>query len=396
MQCLINKNILLGITGSIAAYKSVELARLFIKAGANVRIIMSEEAKRFVTPLTFEAITGNNVLHVETESWAKDANHIHITKWADCFLIAPATANTINKLAHGFADNLLLQTALANTKPLLIAPAANTHMIEHPATQTALQILSQRGAKIIDPISKLLACKDEGNGALAEPETIFWHTARILLQDKAWHSKKVIITGGGTIEKIDDVRCLSNFSSGKMAEALAMALYIKGATVTLISSATPYHELLPITRIPFSSSLSLKEELSSRIDDSDYLFMAAAVNDYVLTQPHKGKLKKEDLGDQWNITLSKNIDILASIDKTKIKTIGFKAEMDATVAQNNARKMLTAKNLDAVCLNVLNHDNMFGSDYNAVTFITKESDTQIPLNDKLTVALRLVELSQAL
>lgn len=396
MDFLNNRNILLGITGSIAAYKSAELARLFIKAGANVRVIMSEDAKRFITPLTFEAITGNEVLHVETESWSNDANHIHITKWAECFVIAPATANTINKLAQGFADNLLLQTALANTKPLLIAPAANTNMVEHPSTQNAITLLKERGAILIDPISKLLACKDEGNGALAEPDTIFWHTARVLLQEDAWQNKNAIITGGGTIEKIDDVRCLGNFSSGKMAEALSIALYLKGANVTLLSSAMPFHELLPITRESYSTSDTLEKNLQQHLSDGSILFMAAAVSDYLPSSNHTGKLKKENLGDTWNLELTQNKDILASIDKKNITSIGFKAEMDESVAYDNAKKMLEKKNLDAVCLNVLTSTNSFGSNHNSITFITKEKSTTLPLTDKLSLALDLVELAKEL
>lgn len=233
MELLKGKNILLGVSGSIAIYKALEIVRLFVKAGANVRVIMSEDAKKFVTPLSFETLSSNIVLHEQTQSWANDNNHIHINKWADIFLIAPATANTINKLANGIADNLLTSTALASTKQILIAPAANTAMLLHECTQNSLKKLQTFGYKIIDSEDKLLACNDKGIGALANLDTIFYSTVKELLKKLFWEGKKVIVTGGGTVEKIDDVRYLSNFSSGKMAQSLCKALYIYGANVVL-------------------------------------------------------------------------------------------------------------------------------------------------------------------
>ncbi|MBP6498201.1 MAG: bifunctional phosphopantothenoylcysteine decarboxylase/phosphopantothenate--cysteine ligase CoaBC, partial [Campylobacteraceae bacterium] len=227
------KKILLGVTGSIAIYKSLELIRLFIKAGAQVKVIMSEEAKRFIAPLTFEAISQNEVLHVKTESWSNELNHIHIGKWADIFVIAPVSVNTLNKLSHGIADNLLSQTAIAFNKPIVIAPSANTNMMLNPITQESLAKLQSLGYEIVAPQTKLLACNDEGMGALADVEKIFYKSASLLLEDAFWKEKEAIITGGGTVEKIDDVRCLSNFSSGKQAAALALAFYLKGAQVSL-------------------------------------------------------------------------------------------------------------------------------------------------------------------
>ncbi|MBV5278011.1 MAG: bifunctional phosphopantothenoylcysteine decarboxylase/phosphopantothenate--cysteine ligase CoaBC, partial [Campylobacteraceae bacterium] len=203
---LAGKKVLLGVTGSIAIYKSLELIRLFIKAGAKVKVIMSEEAKRFITPLTFEAISQNTVLHVETESWSNELNHIHIGKWADIFVIAPVSVNTINKLSHGIADNLLTQTAIAFNKQILIAPSANTNMMMNPITIESLAKLKTLGYAIVSPQTKLLACNDEGMGALADVEKIFYTSASLLLEESFWKGREVIITGGGTIEKIDDVR----------------------------------------------------------------------------------------------------------------------------------------------------------------------------------------------
>ncbi|HHB93607.1 MAG TPA: bifunctional phosphopantothenoylcysteine decarboxylase/phosphopantothenate--cysteine ligase CoaBC, partial [Campylobacterales bacterium] len=231
------KNILLGVTGSISAYKACEVARLFIKSGASVQVVMTPSAERFVSSLTFEALTRNQVLTENSESWATKLNHIDIGKSADLFVIAPTTANTINKLSKGIADNILLQTALAFNKPLLIAPSANTNMIENHYTVGSLKMLTVNEVTIISPQSKLLACGDEGNGGLAEPLEIFYQTAKQLLISDFWRDRKVVVTGGGTREKIDDVRYLSNFSSGKMANSLATALYLKGADVCLITTA---------------------------------------------------------------------------------------------------------------------------------------------------------------
>ena len=186
-----NKKVLIGVTASIAIYKTLELIRLLIKAGAQTRVIMSEDAKKFITPLTFEAISQNCVLHVETESWANDNNHIHIGKWADILVIAPATANTINKLAHGIADNLLIQTLLAFNKQVLFAPSANTNMLMHPSTVESIKKLKNYGYKIIDAQEKLLACNDKGNGAMAEPEEIFFNICSSLLKDNFWSGKNI-------------------------------------------------------------------------------------------------------------------------------------------------------------------------------------------------------------
>ncbi|MCD6432994.1 MAG: bifunctional phosphopantothenoylcysteine decarboxylase/phosphopantothenate--cysteine ligase CoaBC, partial [Sulfurimonas sp.] len=231
-----DKKILLGVTGSIAVYKSLELVRLFVKAGADVRVVMSEAAKKFVTPLTFETLTSNRVLDDSNESWVIDHNHIKTTEWADLFVIAPATANTIAKLANAIADNMLLQCALAYPLTKVIAPSANTNMIKNPITQANLKMLGIANYEIIDTQTKELACKTMGDGAMGEPMDIFYSCAKVLLKDEFWADRMVIVTGGGTIEKIDDVRYLSNFSSGKMASSLATALYCKGADVNLIAT----------------------------------------------------------------------------------------------------------------------------------------------------------------
>ena len=407
-----SKNILVGVTGSIAIYKSLELIREFIKNGANVKVVMSKSAKKFITPLTFEALTRNRVLDKESESWSDENNHIDIGKWADIFVIAPATANTINKLNHGIADNLLLQTALAFSKMIILSPAANTNMITNNATKASLKMLKLLNYKIVEPVEKVLACGDEGVGALAEVRDIYYATVRELFKDEFWINRKVVVSGGGTIEKIDDVRYLSNFSSGKMASNLALALYLKGAEVCLVSSKFPIQLPSEIYTLDYEDSQELKEYLidcirvakkgvmtkATLMDDSvphivqktPYLFMAAAVSDYKPKYPQKGKLKKENLGDEWDLKLIKNEDILTSLNKDGIISIGFKAEMDEGVALYNAKEMLNKKGLDAVCLNLVSK-NSFGSEENEIIFMTKDEEVKISQADKLQISLKLLD-----
>ncbi|AXX93533.1 bifunctional phosphopantothenoylcysteine decarboxylase/phosphopantothenate--cysteine ligase CoaBC [Malaciobacter molluscorum LMG 25693] len=394
-----NKKILLAVTGSIAIYKALELIRLYIKAGAIVKVIMTDSAKKFINPITFEAISQNRVLEKNTESWDKnsDYNHIDIGKWADIFVIAPASANTINKISNGIADNLLTQTVLAYPKIKILSPAANTNMITNPITQNSIKNLKLANFKIVQTQIKELACKDVGDGAMAEPQEIFYETARELLKDQYWSNREVVLSGGGTIEKIDDVRYISNFSSGKMASSLSLALYLKGANVTLVS--TRGYENLPnsINVIPVQSSLDMYESLVSTINLAKnkmnkskkvYLFMVAAISDYLPLNKEEGKLKKELLGNSWDLKLKQNIDILNTLEKSELISIGFKAETDETVAFENAQNMLVNKNLDAVCLNVLNEENTFGSNNNKIELILKDksfsfSASKIELSSEL-------------
>ncbi len=407
------KKILIGVTGSIAAYKACELVRLYLKAGAEVRVVMSESAKRFVSPLTFEALSGHKVLHLETESWESDLNHIGIGEWADLFIIAPATANTINKMSNGIADNLLLQTALAYPRTLLLCPAANTRMIEHPVTVASMKLLKLHRIEVVEPHSGLLACQTVGNGAMAEPETIFAVSLKHLFEDEYWKNRRVVVTGGGTIERIDDVRYLSNFSSGKMAEALVTALYAKGADVCYITTKEP-QAIPPVHVIKVESAKEMMQYIQDSlrvakkgvltkpsfhsetgrpelVQKAPWLFMAAAVSDYTPAFAQRGKLKKEALGDTWRLELVKNPDILASIDKTGIKTLAFKAEMDARKALEHARRALVEKKVDAVALNILDAEHGFGSDTNAITLVTEEERVEIPRSTKTDVALALLE-----
>ncbi len=414
---LTGRQIGLAVTASVSIYKALELIRLYTKAGAKVRVVMSEEAKKFVAPLMFESLSSHIVLHSGTESWADENNHIGLAKWAEVFVVAPATANTIAKLANATADNLLLQTLLASVAPKVLAPAANTAMMEHPITKANLKMLSLCGYDIVDSKVKTLACGDIGNGALANVEDIFLATARALLKDEFWEYRNVAVTGGGTMERIDDVRYIGNFSSGKMADALATALYIKGADVRLLTSKTALEESALIKTIRFEGAKELSDRLNSllegarlpkstkpslltsepvrHISKEPYLFMASAVGDFAPTQKVSGKIKKEGL-DAFALELSKTDDIIKSLSKENIKTVAFKAEMDGTNALSAAKGALISKGVDAVCLNVLGGDINFGSDENEVVFVTQKDEIKIEKADKLSVAFAILENAKRL
>jgi len=416
MNLLENKNILIGITGSIAIYKSLELIRLYIKAGANVKVIMTPAAKKFINPITFETISQNKILDDTNEDWSFDTqnNHIAIGKWADLFVIAPCSANTINKLSNGIADNILLQTALAYSDVKLLCPAANTNMMENPLTSASLKMLKLCNFKIINTVTKELACKDIGNGAMAEVSDIYHATCRELLKDDYWSNRKVVMNSGATIEKIDDVRFISNFSSGKMATSLATALYYRGADVFFIhssSSVTPdissMHKLqlddtasmlaviedaIRIAKKGILSQATLMDNSTVElIQKKPYFFGVAAISDYIPKFPQNGKMKKADIGDTWDLQLKQNIDILSSINKEDIYTIGFKAEMDKNKAKDNAVNMLKSKNIDGVCLNILDNTNKFGSDTNKIELILKDNTSSYFEGSKLDVSLKILE-----
>ncbi len=414
---LTGKSVLLGVTGSISAYKSCDIARLFVKSGAQVHVVMTSSAERFVSALTFEALTRNPVLTESSESWSSDLNHIDIGKKCDVFVIAPATANTLNKLSKGIADNILTQTALAFAGEMLVAPAANTQMLKNHYTTGSLKMLGVNDYTIIEPQEKLLACGDIGSGALAEPSEIFFETAKALLKEDFWKDRRIVVTGGGTREKIDEVRYLSNFSSGKMAKSLCLSLYLKGADVCYITSmgneglpqsiytidVEDTEELLDYTkdaiRVAKKGKMSKPSMNSSDrhlIQKEPYLFMVAAVSDFTPKFPQEGKLKKSMLGESWNIELKQTPDILSSLDKMDIKTIAFKAEMDPKNGLANAQALLEEKHVDAVCYNLLNNSDSFGTSDNEITFITKEKTIPLGKTDKQTLSIKILDEAKTL
>ena len=384
-----NKKILLAVCGSIAFYKAFEILSLLKKKGADVYVALSDGALEFCSVSGFEALSEHKVLSSQTQNWQDGVNHIAYSKM-DLVLIAPASVNTINKLTAGICDNVFMQTLIAASHvPLVVAPAANNNMIEHFSTQNSLEILKKNGALIVEPVFKTLACGDVGKGGLANPEVIV-EAAIKKLSRPLFAGKKVVITGGATTEKIDDVRAITNFSSGKMAMALARAFYYAGADVMLLASFEAENE--PFKILKFSSSSELLELCKSECESANLLVMCAAVSDFMPTKID-GKIKKEDVGEILSLSLKRNVDILQSLKELKCKKIGFKLEISSESAHKNARAMLEQKGLDAVCLNILGEKNGFASEQNEVNFITKNSETLLPLAAKDEIARHIVELA---
>ena len=384
-----NKKILLAVCGSIAFYKAFEILSLLKKQGADVYVALSDGALEFCSVSGFEALSEHKILSSQTQNWQDGVNHIAYSKM-DLVLIAPASVNTINKLTAGICDNVFMQTLIAASHvPFVVAPAANNNMIEHFATQNSLEILKKNGALVVEPVLKTLACGDVGKGGLASPEVIV-EAAIKRLSKPLFAGKKVVITGGATTEKIDDVRAITNFSSGKMARALARAFYYAGAEVKLLASFETANE--PFESFKFSSSSELLELCKSECEGANLLVMCAAVSDFVPTKID-GKIKKEDVGESLNLSLKRNVDILQSLKEFKCKKIGFKLEISNESALKSARSMLEKKALDAVCLNILGEKNGFASEQNEVNFITKNSEILLPLASKDEIAGRIVELA---
>ena len=384
-----NKKILLAVCGSIAFYKAFEILSLLKKQGADVYVALSDGALEFCSVSGFEALSEHKILSSQTQNWQDGVNHIAYSKM-DLVLIAPASVNTINKLTAGICDNVFMQTLIAASHvPLVVAPAANNNMIEHFATQNSLEILKKNSALVVEPVLKTLACGDVGKGGLASPEVIV-EAAIKRLSKPIFAGKKVVITGGATTEKIDDVRAITNFSSGKMARALARAFYYAGAEVKLLASFETANE--PFDSLKFSSSSELLELCKSECEETNLLVMCAAVSDFVPTKID-GKIKKENVGESLNLNLKKNVDILQSLKEFKCKKIGFKLEISNENALKSARSMLEKKELDAVCLNILGEKNGFASEQNEVNFITRGGETLLPLASKDEIAGRIVELA---
>ncbi|MDD7599550.1 MAG: bifunctional phosphopantothenoylcysteine decarboxylase/phosphopantothenate--cysteine ligase CoaBC [Campylobacter sp.] len=395
--------ITLCVSSSISFYKAFEILSLLRRANAKVRVAMSEQTLKFCSPLAFEALSGECVLVGDNKPLA----HIEYAK-CDLMIIAPATANTINKIALGIADNAMLSCILACRAPKLIAPAANTAMLENPATQNSLKVLKERGFVVVSSCEKTLACGDVGKGALASPKDIVLSAARMLGTNSRISSinsripsansriSKVIITAGACYEMIDDVRAITNLSSGKMGLALAFAYYLRGFDVTLISSAQNLPKSMEnLEFLSFKRSADLLEILKNKkLAKDDLLVMAAAISDYIPSQKAKGKIKKS--GTNLNLELKENIDILSSLKELKCKKIGFKMEMDEQSALSSAKNMLENKALDAVCLNVLKAQNYFGSEQNEVLFITKNSQKMLKMASKHEIAAQIAKLSENL
>lgn len=377
------------MSGGIAVYKALELVRFFKKRGARVKVVMSEGAERFVGALSFETLSGEVVLKEGSESWSENgANHISYATWADVCVIAPCTMNTLSKLAYGIADNVMLSTLLACNAPKLIAPSANTVMYLSPQAQSAMQRVQELGMKIISAREDLLACGVVGVGAMAEVEEIGYEVARELLNHSFWRDKNVVLSGGGSSESIDEVRCISNHSSGLQASYLALALYLLGANVTLVTSKTPIFLPSGIRVKKAQSTQEFFESISESVSENGYYFGVGAMSDFKPKITHSGKIKKSQ---GLEVEFVPTIDILKSLQGKNLTKIGFKAEKDKQEAKQYAQKMLEEKGCEYVCLNVIEQENAFGSTHNAISVIGRERSKDFALQDKLSLCFALLE-----
>lgn len=398
MKVLENKRIILGVTGSIAAYKTVTLASSLTKAGALVDVILTDAASKLVSPITFSSVTGRKA-YVDDDLWKVDDHvlHIELGENNDALLIAPATANTIAKMAHGMADNLLTLTALASRTAPLIALAMDGGMYSHPATQENLEILEKREVEIWGPAAGHLASGLSGKGRMLEPDQLLGHLRCWLGRNGILKGKKVVITAGGTQEPIDPVRVIGNKSSGKQGFAIAQAALDQGAEVILISAPVTLAEPIGVSLIPVKTANEMAEAVFSESSDADLLIMAAAVADYKPTRNAEHKIKK-DQGGLDVIHLERTVDILKKVasirEKKKIGpavVIGFAAETENLL--ENAKSKLEIKKLDLIAANdVSRQDRGIGSDKNQVILIWKDGQTrELPVMEKSDISDELIQ-----
>ena len=377
--------VVLGVTGGIAAYKACDLVSRLVKDGAKVRVVLTANAARFVPPLSFEALSGNPA-YVDTFAPRAEMEHIALAKWADAFVIAPASANCLAKLAAGIADDLLSTTALAMTAPLLIAPAMNANMWRHPATQANLRTLLARGARTVGPDSGRLACGDDDVGRMSQPEWIVEALAALLRPRRDFEGRRVLVTAGPTIERIDPVRYITNRSSGKMGYAIAEAARDRGAEVTLVSGPVRLDPPAGVALVSVESSAQLCEAVLGRGDWADVVIQAAAPADFRPVRMAEQKIKKT--GEGMTLALENTTDIAAELGRRKRPgqvLVAFAAETSDMV--QNAQGKLLRKNADLIVANdVSRADAGFATDDNAVTLITAHDARELPLMSKRDVA----------
>ena len=385
------KHILLGITGSIAAYKAAMLCRLLRVAGAEVKVVMTPTAKEFITPVTMATLSKNPIAvefyNPENGDWH---SHISMGEWADCYLIAPATANTLAKMAYGIADNLLLTTYLSARCQTVVAPAMDCDMFCHQATQENLAKLRERGVVILESPEGELASGLMGKGRMMEPEQIVEAVDRLLSAKQSLAGKRVMVTAGATIEAIDPVRYISNHSTGKMGYAIAESLARRGAEVVLVSGKTALQTPQGVRRVDVCSAEDMYEASVAEFEACDCAVMCAAVADYTPVEVSATKIKKSDTS--FSIELRKTKDIALELGKVKgaRKIVGFALETDNE--QVNAEKKLTEKRLDMIVLNSLRDEGAgFGHDTNKVSFIDATRREELPLLPKSEVAERIVD-----
>lgn len=386
------KTVLLGITGSIAAYKIAYLASALKKLHADVHVLMTENATNFINPITFETLTDNKCL-VDTfdRNFQFQVEHVSIAKKADVVMIAPASANVIGKIANGLADDMLTTTVMACRCQKIFAPAMNTAMYENPIVQDNIRKLKHYGYEVITPASGYLACGDTGAGKMPEPEMLLEYILKEAAFDKDLSGKKILVTAGPTQEAIDPVRCLTNHSSGKMGYAIAKMAMLRGAEVTLVSGPTAIEPPLFVKVVPVVSAKDMFEAVTGASDQQDIIIKAAAVADYRPKQVSEDKVKKKD--DQVSIELERTDDILKYLGQHKKDgqfLCGFSMETKDMIG--NSRAKLEKKNLDMVAANNLKVKGAgFQGDTNVLTLITQDEEVSLPLMSKEDAALKILD-----
>ena len=385
--------VVLGVTGGIAVYKACELLRLLQKRGIDVFVVMTRNACRFVAPLTFETLSGHPVA-VDTfdrpQTW--EVEHIALAKRADLFLIAPATANIMGKMACGIADDMLSTTVMATRAPVLVAPAMNTGMWENAAVQQNVKTLRARGVEIVAPVSGHLACGDSGAGKLEDVAVIAERACELLFAKKDMEGLRVMVTAGPSREALDPVRYISNRSSGKMGYAIAQAAQKRGAEVTLLSGPVAIEAPQGVKLVPFTTTQELLDRASELAQEQDLLIQAAAPADYRAKEIAPQKIKKQG-GEPMTFTLVENPDVAATLGKAKRSGqvfVGFAAETNDVLA--HARDKLARKNLDMIVANDVTRPGAgFDVDTNIVTLITKDGQEALPMMSKAEVAQRILD-----
>ena len=386
------KTILLGVTGGIAAYKAAALASALVKQHAAVEVIMTQHATEFITPLTFEQLTGRRTMvNTFDRNFTHQVEHISLAERTDLVIIAPATANVCAKLAHGLADDMLTTTVLACRCPKLIAPAMNTNMYENPVTQDNLKLLQHYGWEVIEPASGRLACGAVGKGKLPEPEILLEHVLRHVAMPHDLAGKHVLVTAGPTQEALDPVRYLTNHSTGKMGCSIAKMAMLRGAEVTLICGPMTVQPPVFINVVPVTSAQDMFDAVASLAPNADFIFKAAAVADYTPSEYQDNKIKKSDT--DLSIPLKRTQDILKYLGQHRTSgqiICGFSMETQNLV--ENSRKKLDSKHVDMICANNLKVDGAgFGVDTNVITLITKDSITELPLLSKDAAANAILD-----
>lgn len=386
------KTVILGVTGGIAAYKSAYLTSLLVKAGADVQVIMTEHAREFISPLTFEGLT-NQRCHTDTfdRNHEYSTEHISLASRADAVIIAPATANVIARLACGIADDMLTTTVLACDCPKIIVPAMNTRMYENPVTQENMEKLRGYGMTVVEPAAGRLACGDVGRGKMPEPDVLFQYVEMACAFPKDMAGKKVLVTAGPTQEKIDPVRYITNHSSGRMGYSIAKICALRGADVTLVTGQTALEPPLFVEVVPVVSARDMYEAVTARSGEMDIIIKAAAVADYRPAVTSDEKIKKAE--KELAIAMERTDDILGYLGAHKKDgqfLCGFSMETQNML--ENSRAKLRKKNLDMIVANNLKVEGAgFGTDTNVVTIITPETETELAIMSKEQVAVRLLD-----